>query len=241
MSNLRGIMAIAKKDLKTYYFKPPSITWGIVFPFVWILGFYLRNPGNFSLLIPGLVAMTIIFSTTAAESVVITFELKIKSFERLLLSPLSINSILLGKIFGGVIFGFIMTIIVTLVSLLISPSQQINWFAYFLILAPSLFAFSSLGALISVSAKEMMDAQALLNFPRFLMIFISGTFFPIESMPFLLRVISKFMPLTYTVFGIRSSLENKLISHQFLYAGILIIFGTLFFLISKKLLIKRFS
>ena len=116
--NLRGIFYIALKDIKTYYFKPPAVSWGIVFPITWILAFYLRNPQGFEELVPGLIAMTILFSTTAAEAVVINFELRIRSLERLLLAPISIAAVLLGKVLGGVIFGFVMTAIVTIGSIL---------------------------------------------------------------------------------------------------------------------------
>ena len=104
--NLRGIFYIALKDIKTYYFKPPAVSWGIIFPITWILAFYLRNPQDFKELVPGLIAMTILFSTTATETVVINFELRLGSLERLLLAPISIASVLLGKVLGGVIFGF---------------------------------------------------------------------------------------------------------------------------------------
>ncbi len=101
--NLRGIYYIALKDMKTYYLKPPAISWGIVFPVVWILAFYLRNPQDFVELVPGLIALTVLFSTTAAEAVVINFELRLGSLERLLLAPISLPAVLLGKILGGVI------------------------------------------------------------------------------------------------------------------------------------------
>ena len=103
--DLRGIYFIALKDLKTYYLKPPSISWGIVFPLSWILAFYLRNPQNFEQLVPGLIGMTILFSTTAAEAVVINFEMRLGSLERLLLTPLSLPAVLLGKVIGGLSSG----------------------------------------------------------------------------------------------------------------------------------------
>jgi len=95
--DLRGIFYIALKDMRTYYLKPPSVSWGIVFPTAWILAFYLRNPQNFEELVPGLIAMTILFSTTAAEAVVINFELRLGSFERLLLAPISLPAVLFER------------------------------------------------------------------------------------------------------------------------------------------------
>ena len=117
--NLRGIYYIALKDMRTCYLNLPSASWGIFFPIAWILAIYLRNPRGFEELVPGLIAMTILFSTTAADAVVINFELRIGSLERLLLAPISLLSVLLGNVLGGTIFGLLMTTVVTIVSVLI--------------------------------------------------------------------------------------------------------------------------
>jgi ABC-2 type transport system permease protein len=171
---LRGIFYIALKDMRTYYLKPPSISWGIVFPFAWILAFYLRNPQNFEQLVPGLIAMTILFSTTAAEAVVINFELRLGSLERLLLAPISMSAVLLGKVIGGTIFGLIMTVAVTLGSMVALGLFNISVLYLALIIVSSLLVFSSLGALLCVLVKEVFEAQTLLNLPRFIMVFLCG-------------------------------------------------------------------
>jgi len=31
LDDLRGMFSIALKDLKAYYFKPPNLSWGILF------------------------------------------------------------------------------------------------------------------------------------------------------------------------------------------------------------------
>jgi ABC-2 type transport system permease protein len=46
--------------------------------------------------------------------VVINFELRLGSLERLLLAPVSAESVLLGKVMGGFFFGLLMTSMVTL-------------------------------------------------------------------------------------------------------------------------------
>jgi len=203
--NLRGIYHIALKDMKTYYFKPPAISWGIVFPVAWILAFYLRNPRNFEELVPGLVAMTVLFSTTAMEVVVINFELRIGSLERLLLAPVSLSGILIGKILGGTIFGLMITAVITLASVVSLGLSSVHIIYLLLILLPSLLVFSSLGALLCVLVKEVFEAQTLANLPRFLMVFLCGVFVPISTLPPVLKQISYALPLTYTVDGIRQS------------------------------------
>ena len=121
--------------------------------------------------------MTILFSTTAAEAVVINFELRIGSLERLLLAPIDISAVLLGKVLGGVVFGFVMTAAVTIGSV-IALGLGPNFVRLAFIIIPSLLVFSSLGALLCVLVKEVFEAQTLLNLPRFLMIFLCGVVYP---------------------------------------------------------------
>lgn len=237
---LRGIYYIALKDMRTYYFKPPAVSWGVIFPVVWILAFYLRNPRNFEDLIPGLIAMTILFSTTAAEAVVINFELKLGSLERLLLAPISIASVLIGKVLGGFIFGLLMTIIVTSVSILYLGLHP-NILALAAIAIPSLLVFSSMGAFFSVAVKEVFEAQTLLNLPRFITIFLCGVVYPISAMPGWLQYLARLLPLTYTVDGLRRSFS--LSSNSSIFIDLLVLIGYFLILIipAIKLLNKKFE
>lgn len=110
-----------------------------------------------------------------------------------------------------------------------------------LILIPSLLVFSSLGALLCVLVKEVFEAQTLLNLPRFLMIFLSGVVYPVETMPLVLRYIAYVMPLTYTVDGLRLSFSASSSGMVFIDILALILFLLLFILPAIKLLYKKFE
>ncbi|MBS7623299.1 ABC transporter permease [Candidatus Bathyarchaeota archaeon] len=237
--NLRGIYYIALKDMRTYYLKPPSISWGIVFPVVWILAFYLRSPRAFEDLVPGLIAMTILFSTTAAEAVVINFELRIGSLERLLLAPLTFSAVLLGKVLGGAVFGLLMTTLVTIVSV-VGLGLHVNVAQLALIIIPSLFAFSAMGALLCVMVREVFEAQTLANLPRFLMMFLSGVSYPISAMPQLLQYVAYLLPLTYTVDGLRHALSSSDTVLVLIDSLILIAVAVIFTAPAIKLLRRKF-
>jgi ABC-2 type transport system permease protein len=239
--DLRGIYFIALKDLKTYYLKPPSISWGIVFPLSWILAFYLRNPQNFEQLVPGLIGMTILFSTTAAEAVVINFELRLGSLERLLLTPLSLPAVLLGKVIGGAVFGLLMTVTVTIASILALGLYNVNILSLTLVTVPSLLVFSSLGALLCVLVKEVFEAQTLLNLPRFIMLFLCGVVYPISAMPQILQTIAYLMPLTYTIDGLRRVFSLSQDVAVFVDASVLAVFFIVFIFPAIKLLDRRFE
>ena len=200
---LEGLMAIIEKDLKAYYFKPPNISWGILFPLVLALSFSLRNPEGLIELAPGLIAMTALFGTTSMEAIVITFEKRVGALERLFLAPISLSTIMLSKILDGTIFGLVISTVMTLLTTLILGAHVTNILGFIVILILTALVHSALGALVAVSVKEVFEAQTLSNYFRFPMIFLCGIFIPLEKMPIVLRYLAKVLPLTYSVDGFR--------------------------------------
>jgi len=191
---------ILAKDMRSYYLKPPNISWGLLFPLVWVVMFFVRSglgleslPG----LLPGLTALSILFGTTSVLSVTVTFEKKGRSFERLLLAPISLRLLMLAKTAGAILFGVGNAFVPLLIASFLTDLSAVNW----AILAPAVFliAISStfLGLFIAVSVKEVFEAQTFSNFFRFPMIFLCGLFFPIERLPIWLQPLSYVLPLTY--------------------------------------------
>lgn len=236
---LRGVWAIVQKDMRTYYLKPPAVSWGTVFPITWILAFYLRSPRDFAELVPGLIAMTALFSTTAAEAVVINFELRLGSLERLLLAPIGVPAVFLGKVLGGALFGLIMTAAVALGSIL-ALGLSVNVVYLISVTIPALLAFSSLGALLCVLVREVFEAQTLLNLPRFLMIFLSGVVYPVAAMPRALQVLARVLPLTYAVDGLRGAFWGPGAA-AYVDALVLLGFALAFVVPGMRLLARRFE
>jgi len=206
VDDLRGIFYIALKDLKAYYFKPPNISWGILFPFAFILAFAIRNPNELQTLVPGLLGLTILFGTSSMEAIVIVFERRIGSLERLLLAPIHLSALLAGKLLGGVVFGLTVTLVVLAISLAVFGVHGTDWLMLFLALLLSATAFSALGAFVSVAVREVFEAQTLANFIRFPMMFLGGVFVPLASMPAWLQFLARLLPLTYSVEALRAAL-----------------------------------
>jgi ABC-2 type transport system permease protein len=237
--DLRGMYYIALKDLRAYYLKPPNISWGILFPFAFVLAFVIRNPGDLGSLVPGLIALTILFSTSSMEAIVITFERRIGSLERLLLSPVRIPAILAGKLLGGVVFGLGITAIVSLLALLFFGINAVNWPMFILALVLSATTCSALGAFVSVAVREVFEAQTLANFIRFPMMFLGGVFVPVAEMPGWLQIVARCLPLTYVVEAIRTSLTGGTWRTVLVDLGMLIAFSAGFYLLAASILAKR--
>jgi ABC-2 type transport system permease protein len=237
--DLRGLFYLALKDLKAYYFKPPNISWGILFPFAFILAFAIRNPVDLHSLVPGLLALTILFGTTSMEAIVIVFERRIGSLERLLLAPLRLPALLAGKLLGGMTFGLTVTLVVLVVSLAIFGTAGINWLIMILALLLSATAFSALGAYVSVAVREIFEAQTLANFIRFPMMFLCGVFVPLASMPAWLQVLARLLPLTYSVEALRVALLGGSWVTALIDLGALAVFSVVLFLLAVYTLARH--
>ena len=239
VDDLRGMFYIALKDLKAYYFKPPNISWGILFPFAFVLAFAIRNPVDIRLLIPGLLGLTILFSTSSMEAIVIVFERRIGSLERLMLAPLRLPALLAGKLLGGMTFGLTVTLVVLVVSLAVFGAGGVNWLLLILAMLLSAAAFSAMGAFVSVAVREVFEAQTLANFIRFPMMFLGGVFVPVASMPPVLQVIARLLPLTYSVEAFRLALSAGSWATGALDLVVLAIFSVVLFLLAVFTLARR--
>jgi ABC-2 type transport system permease protein len=240
VNELKAIYFIGLKDIKSYYFKPPNISWGILFPMAMALAFYLRNPTGMIGLVPGFIGMTILFGATSMEAVVITFERRLGSFERLLLAPVSLEGVLMGKLLGGAFFGLIIALAIFILSLIFFSFPKLNPFLLFSSLILSSIAFSGLGGFVSVAVKEVFEAQTLANLFRFPMIFLSGVFIPIETLPKPIKFISYLLPLTYSVESLRNSIFSSPHSIPvWISLLILFLFSSFFYFTSTRVLRKR--
>ena len=234
---LKGIQAIIEKDLKAYYFKPPNISWGILFPIVLALSFSLRNPEGLVDLAPGLIAMAALFGTTSMEAIVITFEKRVGALERLLLAPISLTSVLLSKILGGTIFGLVISTVMTLLTTLFLGAGITNVIGFSITLILTTIVHSALGALVAVSVKEVFEAQTLSNYFRFPMIFLCGIFLPLKRMPLILQYLARLLPLTYSVEALQISMKEP--SSGLLFNTLILVGYGLFLIVLSVNLFRR--
>jgi ABC-2 type transport system permease protein len=238
MNEIKKAYFIAKKDMGAYYLKPPLISWGLMLPVAFALAFYLRNPAGIKDVTPGLIGMTLLFSSTSMAAIVITFEKRIGALERLLLAPLHTRTILFGKALGSALFGLLITFLIAVAIVAAVGLSIKNVIAFISVIILSALAFSCLGILISVGVKEVFEAMTLSNFFRFPMIFLCGVFLPISSMPFPLPIVSYLLPLTYTVDGLRHCLSTGGTVAPF-WTDLLILSAFVFLIFSLSLLMFK--
>ena len=225
---------IFKKDVKNYYLKPPNISWGIIFPISWTLMQLIRSPGgNILELLPGLVSMSVLFGTTSMLAVTITFERSGRSFDRLLLAPISLSIMVLAKIAGTILFGIFNAFVPIIFASLFIELSIVNWGLLLLTVLMIAITSALTGLLIAVSAKQVFETQTFSNFFRFPMLFLCGLFIPISSLPLVLRPVSFCLPLTYGTDLLRGTITGTNTLSPLLSFGMLVVFAVALFLICR--------
>jgi len=228
---------ILAKDMRSYYLKPPNISWGIVFPLAWTTMFFIRSGSGLEripVLLPGVMAVSVLFGTTSMLAVTVTFEKKGRSFERLLLAPIPLELLMLAKTTGAILFGVANAFVPVAMAAFLADLSGVNWAV--LVPAVLLIAVSStfLGLFIAVSVSEVFEAQTFSNFFRFPMIFLCGLFFPVEQLPIWLRPLSYLLPLTYGADLLHGSIHRPPHMPPVLDFGLLAVFCAVLFAVSLR-------
>jgi len=230
------------KDMRTYYLKPPNISWGLIFPLAWTGMFFIKSGSDIESvlsMLPGVVAISILFGTTSMLAVTVTFEKKGRSFDRLLLAPVPLETLMLAKTAGAIIFGAANAFVPIILAAFLISFSQVIWSAAIpaivLIAATSTF----LGLFIAVSVSEVFEAQTFSNFFRFPMIFLCGLFFPIEQLPVFLRPLSYVLPLTYGADILHGAFSAKNVMPFLTDFVFLVLFCLILFFISLRNIRRR--
>jgi ABC-2 type transport system permease protein len=191
---------ILLKDMWTYYLKPPNISWGLIFPLAWTGMFFIRSGSgaeSIATLLPGVVAVSILFGTTSMLAVTVTFEKKNRSFERLLLAPIPFGLLMLAKTSGAILFGVANAFVPVAMAAFLMDMSPVAWGAFVPAVLLIAVASTFLGLFIAVAVSEVFEAQTFSNFFRFPMMFLCGLFFPVERLPVFLKPLAYALPLTY--------------------------------------------
>ncbi len=226
---------ILLKDMRTYYLKPPNISWGIIFPLAWTTMFFIKSGESvhhIRQILPGVVAVSILFGTTSMLAVTVTFEKKNRSFERLLLAPISLTHLMLAKTSGAILFGVANAFVPVILAAFFTDLTEVSWWAFGAAVVLIAMASTFLGLFIAVAVSEVFEAQTFSNFLRFPMIFLCGLFFPVERLPMLLRPISYLLPLTYGADVLHGGVNGRAVQPVALNLSVLALFCAALFLAS---------
>jgi ABC-2 type transport system permease protein len=169
-----------------------------MFPGFFFLAYRMGRDIPTTFIVPGMVAMTLWFTASAVGPLVTPWERSAKTYERLISSPLTLKTIVIGDILSGYIFGLVFTTISIILGLAGSGAVIIKPWQLMAGVVLGALTFSTLGVLLaSPPATSPAHIMMLSNLVRLPLLFLSGIFVPLDQMPVWARWIAPLSPLSY--------------------------------------------
>ena len=150
--------------------------------------------------------MTILFTSLFAAGMPVILDREIGYFDMLMTTPSRRSEIVFGFTAAGVTKVVAQASFVLIIAAVLGIHMALNLvsIAYVYVIA-ILLALVFVGISIALSVKVELTAfqfvNGLINFPVF---FLSGAFYPVESLPDWLRSLVMYNPMTYAVDGLRA-------------------------------------
>lgn len=235
---LREMLLFKRKLLKLGYLFSAMIV-----PVIYLITFGLglgrsvqiQGTDYLNYLIPGLVAMSSMNNSyTWVASALNLNRLYFKTFQVLVQAPIKPFSIMIGEVLAGMVKGIFASTLIIIVGFV--TAREIYITPIFIItLLLNCFMFASLGVIAGMITKSHEDTSTYNNFFITPMAFFSGTFFPVDRMPDVLKVVIYVFPLTHTNIVIRKGILDM---EGMISLSVIVVYAVVFFIYGQRLIKK---
>jgi ABC-2 type transport system permease protein len=172
--------------------------------------FQAAGQGNYiNFLVPGVIGMTIIFSSIF-NGMSIIWDRQFGFLKETLVAPVPRTAIMVGRTLGGATVSTAQGTVVLILTFFFG-FHPYSWFA----IVPAIFVmlltallFSALGIMVASPLSDMKGFQLIMNFLIMPMFFLSGSLFPLTNVPLLMKLLAVIDPLSYGVDALRTILIN---------------------------------
>jgi ABC-2 type transport system permease protein len=215
-AHLTKLYALWLREFKVFLREKSRLVASTFTPILWLFvigsGLGAANPStipgvDYQLFIfPGIVAMSIIFSSVFFGSYII-WDRKFDFLKSVMVAPVSRASVFVGKTLGGMTTSLIQASILLAIGAVIgvpfTPLSIIQAVAVILLMS---FGLTSLGLALGSYMYSLEGFQMIVSFVVFPLFFLSGALFPLDNLPDWLWVLTAVDPATYGVDALRHAM-----------------------------------
>lgn len=169
--------------------------------FGWGLGRSIPVMGTGSyldFLVPGILAlnsMNISFNSVGPP--LHTARIYQKSLEEYLVAPIKPLAFIIGKIAAGTLRGMLSSLIIVALAYAFGATLHIN-IVFIGVLMLNCIIFSAFGFVVAMLTQSYEDMGSFNTYLLLPMSFLCGTFFPLDKLPIVFKLIIEVLPLTHT-------------------------------------------
>ncbi|HYM41113.1 MAG TPA: ABC transporter permease [Thermoplasmata archaeon] len=156
--------------------------------------------------LPGMIGFTILTTPLFGMTSICGEYRTRKYFKFLATTKLSKAEWLAAKILFYTLLMFVSMALVFVTGVVVFQMDGTITLMAIVLIAVGTVEFTSLGMLLGIFVKDTETAAAIANAIGFPMMFLSGTFFPVDLFPSYLKTVANFLPLTYLNEGLRATM-----------------------------------
>jgi ABC-2 type transport system permease protein len=249
MIELNAVYVIVAREYKKFIREKTRLFSAIARPLLWLFlvggGMSRLVPAGDGVsytqfIFPGILGMTILFSSIFS-SISIIWDKEFGFMKEILVAPVSRFSVVVGKAMSGMLLSTTQAVIILALFPFIGLKLGLVQIAGVLLVCAVLsFAIAAFGILLASFYDSYESFSVIMNFIVMPMFFLSGAMYPVKLLPPILRILSKFNPLTYGI----DALKNIIFPFEtgrmgadfplFLDAAVILVASVVFVLIAGK-------
>ncbi len=180
---------------------------------------------------PGLIAMSLMTTGVFGAISWNTRNRELGILKKLATTPLSKLEWIVGVILYELVMAAVSTVVILTIGISVFDMKVLPNIYSVLLIVSGAIAFPGMGMVVAHFVKESDAADAAGNAITFPMMFLSGTFFPLEMMPDFLQQIARVLPLTYLNSGLRDSMVYGNVTSALRNTGIMLAVGAFFIIV----------
>lgn len=208
MFSYKAIYVIVSREFKRFFRQRGRLIVTISRPLLWLFivgaGFsrLVTVPSVTSyrqFLLPGIIGMTILFSSIFS-SISVVWDREFGFLREMLVAPISRTTIVIGKLISGTTLSLFQGIMLLMISPLLGTNITFTKFLAMLFLMAFLsLAITAMGLFIASFLKSLEGFNIIMNFIVLPMFFLSSALYPIKVLPSILYQVALLNPLSYGV------------------------------------------
>jgi ABC-2 type transport system permease protein len=236
--NLQTIYVMWLREMKRLLRDKARAISALAMPFFFLfsMGFGLRSgfslpgfpqeSGYLDFLVPGIIGMTMLFTSMFAGLSVL-WDKEFGFLKEIMVAPVNRSVIVFGRIIGGITTSLIQASLILIISFflgfrIISFLNLIPAFVFMFLIGTGFIGF---GIAIASKMDDMQGFPLIMQFIIFPTFLLSGALFPISNFPQWLKTIIYINPLTYGIDGLRGSLIGFSQFSLFLDFAVVLVFA----------------
>ena len=224
------------RNLRNSFRVPFIWVMAVIQPLIWLLLFsqlfktIVDIPGfpyeNYlAYLAPGIILMTSLFGATFSGMGTLV-DIDLGYLDKMLVTPVSRNAIMLGRMGGDVVRVVVQAIIIVLIALAMGVGFATGFAGFItaiLLIALLVIGFAGLSNILALRIRDHQLFIMVINFITLPLMFLSDAMMPMELLPSWLQTVAEYNPVTYAADGVRTLMntgfDGVLLAKAFLVLG----------------------